>query len=97
MLAGGEVVAKVEDGGNGWYTATYTLTVAGPFTVRLALDQVPAAGEVAVFSGSCSPADCDPEKCTVSGLQLGGMRLLAGRQAKLQLARYDRRASIQCE
>lgn len=81
------------DNGNGWYTATYTLTKAGLFTLALGLDGVSTAGDAAAFNGICRPAVCDPEKCVISGLQQGRVCLVAGQQAELRVARVDRHAS----
>lgn len=80
----------VLDEGNGWYSVSYTLHKAGPFTVALGLDGVYGASD---FSGICQAAVCDPAECTIGRLQLEHVVLLAGQQAQLQIGRADRQVS----
>lgn len=72
------------DCGGGWYDATYSVDVAGPFELVLGLNGIFNSGS---YKGTCQPAVSAVSYCTFTGDQKS---IVAGQQGKLYISRADR-------
>jgi hypothetical protein len=85
------VQATIHDLGNGDYTMLYVVTVSGPYSLSIRLNNTHLGGRTSTrspFAVICSPAELDPEKSTVSG---EGARLVTlRRESSFQLWPRDR-------
>ncbi len=86
--AGADVVGDVTDSNDGWYTASYVLQKAGPFTITIGLGGAWGSGN---FAGICQHTTTAAEQCVVTEEQTA---VVAGQQAKLRIARFDRCAAM---
>ena len=86
-MAGGEVLGEVTDSNNGWYTASYVLQKVGPYAVAIGLSGAWGSG---TFAGLCQHTTTAAEHCILLEEQNA---VVAGQQAKLRIARFDRCAS----
>ena len=78
------MLEDVTDSNNGWYTASYVLQKAGPFAIAIGLAD---AWAPSTFAGVCHHTVTAAKQCTIMEAQ---NVVVAGQQAKLRIARFDR-------
>ena len=78
------MLGDVTDSNNGWYTASYVLRKAGPFSIAIGLAD---AWGPCTFAGMCHHTVTAAKQCTITEAQT---LVVAGQQAKLRIARFDR-------